>query len=195
MTDPQQPAAPEPGDTPTPAADAVTPAKKAAAKQAPAKKAPAKKAAAKKVPAKKAPAKKAAAKQAPAKKAPAKKAPGGPAGRASTAPPKSAPPTDDGQQALPLEEPEVPAPPATPATPTPLAPPTPPSAPAPDPVPAEQATVDAVAEADSRQASFHQLRSGAPTELPTPDRTVPIALTALIGVLVALLVLRRRRRS
>ncbi|WP_341464570.1 hypothetical protein [Gordonia bronchialis] len=51
-----------------------------------------------------------------------------------------------------------------------------------------------VAESDAQRATFAQLRAGAPTELPTPNRTVPITIAALLGLLAALIVIRRRRR-
>ena len=53
--------------------------------------------------------------------------------------------------------------------------------------------VDVVAESDAQRATFAQLRSGAPTELPTPNRTAPIVVAALVGLLGALLVVLRRR--
>ncbi|MAU84883.1 MAG: hypothetical protein CME34_24105 [Gordonia sp.] len=68
------------------------------------------------------------------------------------------------------------------------APGAPPSRPSP-------AVVDVVAESDAQRATFAQLRAGAPTELPTRNRAVPIIAAGVFGavLLFVIEILRRRR--
>ncbi|MEE3852308.1 hypothetical protein VZC37_18350 [Gordonia sp. LSe1-13] len=190
------------------------PVKKAAAKKAPAKKAPAKKAAAKKAaPAKKAPAKKAPAKKAAAKKVAGDEAPKTPAtppagedaadvGSPTPTPPKSPAaetnsPSADAQHVAsgPVSsKPGATKPPTKrsastgPSGPASTAPTAPSSRPSP-------AVVDVVAESDAQRATFAQLRSGAPTELPGGSRTAPIVAAGVFGLLLLVVaeILRRRR--
>ncbi|WP_262365464.1 hypothetical protein [Gordonia sp. OPL2] len=51
-----------------------------------------------------------------------------------------------------------------------------------------------VAESDAQRATFAQLRAGAPTELPTANRTLPLAAAGALGILVLLIAILRRRR-
>ncbi|GAA1482282.1 hypothetical protein GCM10009624_27220 [Gordonia sinesedis] len=158
--EPTDPKPAEKGSAKKAAAQKDTPHKDAAKKAAdstPATSAPAKKAAADATPAKVPAKKKDAARTTPAAAGAATTGPAARKQRAGTAPAKQAPP-----KVSPGETPGSAA-----------AAPAPSTAPSPD--------ADVVAQNDAVRATFAQLRAGAPTELPSPSRLVPLVVAGAVG--------------